>query len=267
MRVFPKYCGSCGSVHKISLSLQPRKLSHEHSVLSEVFTCTSCNNVQDTIYLRHKYEEIGVIYNGRYKTLDINSGKLFVVGDIRGDLAGLYTSLAKVNFNFETDTLITTGNLISHDIDGMDVIELLNKPWFHSVIGSYEDILVRAKGKSDLFPWFGDLDKATRKETINRFSALPYVIKVNYNGTSVAIAHASIGIMKWSQLGDVLTDVIKSKEILHNESIFDERKADYIEDINLVFLGHGVVKRPRYINNNMYIAMDNIEVLEVSRCL
>jgi serine/threonine protein phosphatase 1 len=67
-------------------------------------------------------------------------GRDFIVGDIHGQLDDLIQQLKEELFDFSNDRLFALGDLIDRGMQSKECLELLQKPWFFSVIGNHEYI-------------------------------------------------------------------------------------------------------------------------------
>ena len=70
------------------------------------------------------------------------NGRDFVVGDIHGCWSKLTDDLKQLNFNFDTDRLFCTGDLVDRGPESHLALEWLAYPWFHSVRGNHEDMAI-----------------------------------------------------------------------------------------------------------------------------
>lgn len=76
---------------------------------------------------------------GAVRQLEANGrGRDFVIGDLHGALSCLERALAGVNFDPVADRLISVGDLIDRGPENEACLQLLNEPWFHSVLGNHE---------------------------------------------------------------------------------------------------------------------------------
>lgn len=69
-------------------------------------------------------------------------GRDFFVGDIHGELVLLETELRNVRFEPASDRLFALGDLIDRGPDSESVLGLLDEPWFFSVCGNHELMLL-----------------------------------------------------------------------------------------------------------------------------
>ena len=68
-------------------------------------------------------------------------GKDYVVGDIHGCFDELMWELESLSFDFQKDRLFSVGDLVDRGPKNMEVLRLLDEPWFHAVKGNHEDML------------------------------------------------------------------------------------------------------------------------------
>ena len=92
-------------------------------------------------------------------------GRDFVVGDLHGCRSMLDELLGRAAFDPTRDRLFAVGDLIDRGPDSMGVLALLAEPWFFSVIGNHEVVLL------DDFGWDGQRSGQPRIEEL-RYSLL-----------------------------------------------------------------------------------------------
>lgn len=77
------------------------------------------------------------------KTLDVNfQGKDYVIGDLHGSLSALENLMKNVNFNKESDRIISVGDLVDRGPDSVGCLSLIREPWFHSVLANHEKMMI-----------------------------------------------------------------------------------------------------------------------------
>ena len=70
-------------------------------------------------------------------TINVNqTDHIYVVGDLHGCYSLLIQELEKINFDFQNDVLICTGDLVDRGAENFESISLLEQPWFLSVRGN-----------------------------------------------------------------------------------------------------------------------------------
>lgn len=70
-------------------------------------------------------------------------GRDFVCGDIHGSYSCVERFLREINFDKAKDRLICVGDLIDRGPENEKCLDLLNEPWFFSVAGNHEDLMIK----------------------------------------------------------------------------------------------------------------------------
>ena len=71
-----------------------------------------------------------------------SNGKDYVIGDIHGNFKQLEKQLLDIGFDKSVDRLFCVGDLIDRHEDSKDVLYYLHQPWFHSVRGNHEEMML-----------------------------------------------------------------------------------------------------------------------------
>lgn len=126
-------------------------------------------------------------------------GHDFVVGDVHGHFELLERLLERVAFDTATDRLFAAGDLVDRGPYSPRVLEWLEHPWFASVRGNHEQLVidsVLAGDDRDLHyrnggVWLYALPQDERERIARRLQRLPLVIEVDVaEGRRVGIVHA-----------------------------------------------------------------------------
>lgn len=193
-----------------------------------------------------------------------NEGDDYVVGDIHGCYTLLYAELAKIDFNFTTDRLFCVGDLVDRGLESVDVLDTIDKPWFHSVLGNHDLMAIEwLDGGASSFElyrqnggqWFIDLDAETQSIIVEKFKKLPILIEIETKSGIVGIVHADCPVSSWAYLKEMilsgnrnaLTSCIWSRDrIRHGDPTI-------IKDIDRLYHGHTVLKQRIALGNRNYI--------------
>jgi serine/threonine protein phosphatase 1 len=73
-------------------------------------------------------------------------GRDFIVGDLHGCFGRLQEMLLAVDFDYDVDRLILVGDLVDRGPDSWACLNLLTQPWFYSVVGNHEAMLLTYLG-------------------------------------------------------------------------------------------------------------------------
>ncbi|WCL55603.1 metallophosphoesterase [Gimibacter soli] len=83
-----------------------------------------------------------------------DDGRLFVCGDLQGCYDELMAALDAAAFDRQCDQVLALGDLIDRGPKSFECLMLLHEPWFRSILGNHEDMMVRALNSDwDLPMW------------------------------------------------------------------------------------------------------------------
>ena len=204
----------------------------------------------------------------KYKSLLIHNinehGIDYFVGDIQGHHTLLIKQLTDENFNFETDRLFCTGDLVDKGPESEDCINLLRQPWFYSVLGNHDLYFIesttneklRTTYHDDYGSWSKELFKSIEK--VNDLALLmimkmPLCRMIKHEKGMIGIAHAGFP--------DDISDI---ESIYYNgpvsylfeattcRALFSNDSANF-KDVDTLFLGHNSVEHPIKTNNIVWL--------------
>lgn len=160
-------------------------------------------------------------------------GRDFIVGDLHGCVKSLMEGLEKVLFEPTVDRVFCLGDLIDRGPDSFNTLRLLKEPWFFSLRGNHEDMLLSALYRfdsilhrpSDFYrnggEWVANLEESKGiefLELVALIEKLPYVRTfVDDLGEVVChLAHAELLTVAASLSGSSInsTDFISDSELL-----------------------------------------------------
>ncbi len=191
------------------------------------------------------------------KTLPDIEGRTFIVGDLHGCYTDLLVELAKVDFQYCKDRVISVGDLVDRGVQNIECLRLLHEPWFHAVRGNHEDLVVGSFAGSRPHyecwamnggEWAFRLDGEGKQELaevlVPMLKALPYVIKAG----NVAIVHAEcqLSCIDDIELGDV-------QSLTWGRNIINCGTAGIVGGAEHIVVGHSVVPKPVRIGNHVFI--------------
>ena len=125
-------------------------------------------------------------------------GRDFVVGDVHGHFDLIESLMQQVRFDPACDRLCAVGDLVDRGPQSHTVMEWLNQPWFFSVRGNHEQMVLDhdlGTGEADKHrrnggAWFHDADLAVRKAIALALQRLPYVLEIERPNGCIGIVHA-----------------------------------------------------------------------------
>ncbi|ACC73510.1 metallophosphoesterase [Paraburkholderia phymatum] len=126
------------------------------------------------------------------------TGRDFVVGDLHGCLDALRFLLREIEFAPSQDRLFSVGDLVDRGSQSEEALALLDKPWFHAVLGNHEDTLCAvAEGKLKKQWWYGigglwsaHLSADKLRAYAHRLRTLPLVRVIGSGSERFNVLHA-----------------------------------------------------------------------------
>ena len=196
---------------------------------------------------------------------------IYIVGDLHGCYKLLMQELKNINFDFENDLIICTGDLVDRGEENLACISLLDESWFYTVRGNHEEMCIKSPYDSQIKDiharnggeWFYQLSQMQQLEIIARFKQLPLVIEVQLAHKKIGVVHADIDIHDWNGFkldisqGDYRIPGISSA---YSNALWGRGRIrkhsdhyDVVENIDEIYLGHTIVKEHTKIDNCNYI--------------
>ena len=194
-----------------------------------------------------------------------STGTDWFVGDIHGEYNKFSDALMRINFDFNNDRMFCVGDLVDRGPESLKCLTLLDEPWFFSVKGNHEQMMLDALLLSDdrerLFArqmwegnggsWYRDLPyeyKLMAKKYINKVNELPNAIKVG----DIGVIHAECPLQDW----DILA--IDQGRYLREEAMWSRKRMSSqsnwkVRGIKAVVVGHTPVKEATVLGNHVYI--------------
>ena len=191
-----------------------------------------------------------------------HNGRDFVVGDIHGELPRLLAQLQSVEFDTSKDRLICVGDLIDRGPESDNALGLLDEPWFFSVIGNHEMLMLNAmkyKNSNDRMVWLSNGGEWIASTSPNQWpqwfekiEQLPLAIEVeNKSGIRFGIIHADFPGDHWDELSRFSEQDIA--RCIWSRGAFNARSEHVVAGIDILVHGHNVVEKELQLGNRWYI--------------
>lgn len=204
---------------------------------------------------------------GLIKHFEANTkGKDFAVGDIHGHFTLLQNALDAAGFNPSIDRLFSVGDLVDRGPECRDVLDWLDKPWFHPVRGNHDDYVCRFD-TCDIDnwvynggAWFAGLAWDEQREFAARFRDLPIAIDVDTSMGLVGLVHADCPFSSWHELQFELigehepkrTKLVKNT-CMWSRSRIEQSDVSGVSDVRAVVVGHTPLNKPVVLGNVYHI--------------
>ncbi|MEW7866047.1 metallophosphoesterase [Aeromonas diversa] len=144
------------------------------------------------------------------------SGRAWFMGDLHGCFSLLREKLADSGFNpGQGDMLIGVGDLIDRGPDSLACLSLLERPWFRTVLGNHEAMMLGAlqgseeehlRWRRNGGEWFDRLsaeEQQSVRGVLPHLAALPLALTVETaSGAHIGVVHADPGSNDWNNLDE-----------------------------------------------------------------
>ncbi|MFS0828058.1 metallophosphoesterase [Pseudomonas phoenicis] len=143
-----------------------------------------------------------------------HAGRDFIVGDIHFKTRELHKALQAIGFEKSVDRLIAVGDLIDRGPGMLDGLKLLGEPWFFTVRGNHEQMLIDAYRANPHLPysahgarWWLTIDDESKPMVIDKLDSLPLAIEVETAQGVVGVVHADVPVgLTWDDFTQGLDD-------------------------------------------------------------
>jgi serine/threonine protein phosphatase 1 len=186
-------------------------------------------------------------------------GRDFVIGDLHGCYELFMQALEKLEFDFDNDRMFSVGDLIDRGNKSIECLRLITQPWFHSVLGNHEDMMIKAVLKDENIDhwlsnggeWMIGQDKQELIELSYLLKCLPLSITVRAKDGDIGICHAQPPSLDWN---DALDPDQRSRDImLWARMWIADKDTDDVKGVNMTIHGHTPVDDPLQIGNVLFI--------------
>jgi serine/threonine protein phosphatase 1 len=192
----------------------------------------------------------------------------YVVGDIHGMFSQLQLQLDEMGFNPEKDRLFSVGDLIDRGPESHLFLDWIKKPWFHSVRGNHEQLLISH---------FAELPHADQNHTMNgglwyyqllqldrelaetmylECLRMPRFLDIETSSGLVGVVHADTGhVYDWHHFVSAIKarDPNATEAALWSRHRISKQDTKRVRGLKLLYVGHTPVKEVTQLGNVVYI--------------
>ena len=194
-------------------------------------------------------------------------GRDYAVGDIHGAFSALRAGLDQIGFDPACDRLFSVGDLVDRGPESLAVLEWLDQPWFHAIMGNHEMLAWRA-AMDDPFPgvdhawhggsWLASLDQSDQLAIADRLRSLPVVMEVETTEGLVGLIHADCPYDDWDELRgenwDALDDLDPSMKVsLWSSMRYAQQYTTPVRNVRAVVHGHTTIPAMAVLGNVYFI--------------
>ncbi len=193
------------------------------------------------------------------------AGRDFCVGDIHGHFSRLQAALDEIGFDPAVDRLFSVGDLVDRGPECEQVLQWLDKPWFHPVRGNHDDYVCRfdscmvGNWLENGGLWFQGLTDYEKGEFAAWFRQLPIAIEVATPSGPVGIVHADCPGRNWPALLHGLENMQGGElRALRNSCMWSRRRCQELDTtgvghVRALVVGHTPMNEPTALGNVIHI--------------
>jgi serine/threonine protein phosphatase 1 len=189
------------------------------------------------------------------------AGRDFVVGDLHGCVDALRFLLHEIGFDPQRDRLFSVGDLVDRGAQSEEALALLDKPWFHAVLGNHEDALCAvAEGKLKKQWWYGIGGLWSARVSVERLRAyaqrlreLPLVRVIGSGNERFNVLHAEFLGTDAELDADHFSDEIR-QQLLWGRSLAMGTGDPMLQiGLSLTYSGHTPVREVQQFGAQVFI--------------
>lgn len=191
-----------------------------------------------------------------------NQGRDFAVGDIHGCFTALQLALDLICFNPNKDRLFSVGDLVDRGPESDQVLDWLNRPWFHAICGNHDFMIWRAALGAPYIKvnhldhgggWLNKLDLDTQLRVGKRLSALPLAIEIETPKGLVGLVHADCPYDDWRDMQNQPLTESAADCCLWSRERYKRSYAASVRNVHAVIHGHMTVSSMQKLGNVFFI--------------
>ncbi|MBH3459271.1 metallophosphoesterase [Pseudomonas putida] len=184
-------------------------------------------------------------------------GRDFVVGDIHFKTMDLHRGLHALGFDKTKDRVIAVGDLIDRGPGVLDGLKLLGEPWFYTVQGNHERMLIDAYRENPAARyaahgagWWQTIADESKSMIIDKLMGLPLAIEIETDNGTVGVVHADVPAgVSWLTFVSELDNPAIEDIALWGRDRIKKHHRDGVKDVWRVCTGHTWVPRPLRLGN------------------
>ncbi|PTB17495.1 metallophosphoesterase [Trinickia symbiotica] len=188
-------------------------------------------------------------------------GRDFIVGDLHGCVDALRYLLREIQFDGTRDRLFSVGDLIDRGSQSEEALALLDKPWFHAVLGNHEEALcLVAEGGMRRNWWYsigGEWADSLSDEALlhyaHRLRTLPLARVVGSGAERFNIVHAEFFGSDADLDAGVFTERVRQQMLWGRELALGNGDPARQEGLSVTYCGHTPMREMGRIGSQIFV--------------
>lgn len=181
------------------------------------------------------------------------AGRDFATSDLHGYYDLLHEAMRLNTFDTTKDRLFVGGDNCDRNPDSTNILDYIYEPWFHSIRGNHEEMLITAyenptsRNAYEMLycnggEWFYDCTPDKQKAIYEAFKSLPLAIELETkSGETVGIIHAEVCYNSWTKFKNATKAELEwnvESTALWARTRYDQKDITLVEGIDRVYAGH-----------------------------
>jgi serine/threonine protein phosphatase 1 len=193
-------------------------------------------------------------------TID-NNKRVFIIGDLDGDLYALIKAMNNVNFDPQSDHLFCLGDVIDRGEKSYELFHYLEEINSHMVLGNHDHLMLESIITKDTEAlsiweknggkWHSSIFENELLEMCQKLLTKPLSIILKYQGHNIGLSHTLSTTWDWNHYPADKTKIIES--LLWNRDVVKKRKLLKNICVDFSIHGHNSTQVPFWISNSYHI--------------
>lgn len=141
-------------------------------------------------------------------------GRDFFTTDLHGYYDLLHEAMMLNAFDTTKDRLFVGGDNCDRNPDSTNILDYIYEPWFHSIRGNHEEMLITAyenptsRNSYEMLycnggEWFYDCTPEKQKAIYEAFKSLPLAIEIESPNGLIGVIHAEVPYGDWEKFRNI----------------------------------------------------------------
>ena len=180
------------------------------------------------------------------------SGRDFFTTDLHGYYDLLHEAMRLNAFDTTKDRLFVGGDNCDRNPDSTNILDYIYEPWFHSIRGNHEEMLITAyenptsRNSYEMLycnggEWFYDCTPEKQKAIYEAFKSLPLAIEIESPRGLIGIIHAEVPYGDWEKfrnISDIELEWSVQATAQWARTKYDKQDDSDVKGLYKCFVGH-----------------------------
>lgn len=180
------------------------------------------------------------------------SGRDFFTTDLHGYYDLLHEAMRLNAFDTTKDRLFVGGDNCDRNPDSTNILDYIYEPWFHSIRGNHEEMLITAyenptsRNSYEMLycnggEWFYDCTPEKQKAIYEAFKSLPLAIEIESPNGLIGLIHSQVPLNDWEQFRGITKAELEWNGYAIAQwarTKYDKRDTTDVKGVRAILSGH-----------------------------